>query len=124
MDEIRRMCGNARRLTPMGWHFVYGGRHFCDLAGDKDEATIRFCVPHLVGASACDAGRLAEAVNDTNRHVKYVKVVRLDCGSVALDYDHQAENGESARTLVPHIIRALDFASAYLLRKLRETKDR
>ena len=82
---------------------------------------IRFCVPHLIKADEYDTEFLSEAINDTNRNVKFIKVVKLDCGSVSLNYDHKTVSDESADTIVPHIINALDFASNYLLNKLKRT---
>ena len=40
---------------------------------------------------------------------------------VFLDYDHKTISDESADTIVPHIINALDFASTYLLNKQKRT---
>ena len=82
---------------------------------------IRFCVPHLVKANEYNADLLSDAINETNRNVKFIKAVKLDCGSVSLDYDHKTVSDESADTIVPHIINALDFASNYLLNKLKRT---
>ena len=82
---------------------------------------IRFCVPHLVKANEYNADLLSDAINETNRNVKFIKAVKLDCGSVSLDYDHKTVSDESADTIVPHIINALDFASTYLLNKLKRT---
>ena len=82
---------------------------------------IRFCVPHLVKANEYNADLLSDAINETNRNVKFIKAVKLDCGSVSLDYDHKTVSDESADTIVPHIINALDFASTYLLNKLERT---
>ena len=82
---------------------------------------IRFCVPHLVKANEYNADLLSDAINETNRNVRFIKAVKLDCGSVSLDYDHKTVSDESADTIVPHIINALDFASNYLLNKLKRT---
>lgn len=82
---------------------------------------IRFCVPHLVKANEYNADLLSDAINETNRNVKFIKAVKLDCGSVSLDYDHKTTSDESTDTIVPHIINALDFASTYLLNKLKRT---
>ena len=81
---------------------------------------LRFCIPHLVKESEYDELRLSEAINATNRNVKFIKAVKLDCGSVSLDYDHKTTPDETAATIVPHIINALDFASTYLLNKLEK----
>lgn len=82
---------------------------------------IRFCIPCIVRVDKYDAKAVSEAINETNRNVKFIKAVKLDCGSVSLDYDHKTTSDESADTIVPHIINALDFASTYLLNKLKRT---
>ena len=82
---------------------------------------IRFCIPHLIIANEYDKEQLTDAINNTNKNVKFIKAVKLDCGSVSLDYDHKTTSDESADTIVPHIINALDFASTYLLNKLKRT---
>lgn len=121
VNEIRRKCGDVELLTSMGWHFIYNKRHYLYWAG-KDEGMVRFCVPHLVKADEYDVGLLSEVINETNRSVKFIKAVKLDCGSVFLNYDHKAVSGETAETIVPHIINTLDFASTYLLDKLKRAK--
>ena len=120
VNEIRKKCGHVEMLPQVGWHFIYHDRHFFYMAGTS-EGMIRFCVPHLVKANEYNAGLLSEAINETNRSVKFIKAVKLDCGSVSLDYDHKTTSDESADTIVPHIINALDFASNYLLNKLKRT---
>lgn len=117
VDVIRKKCDNAEIFPSMGWHFVYNGRHYFYMSG-KSDTVLRFCVPHLVKADKYDAKRLSEAINYTNRNVKFIKAVRLDCDSVSLDYDHKTTPDEIAKNIVPHIIDALDFASTFLLNKL------
>lgn len=118
VNEIIKKCGNAEIIPSMGWHFMHNGRNFFYITGN-DDGMIRFCIPHLVKADEYDAAQLSEAINDTNRSVKYIKVVKLDCGSVSLNYDHKTSPDETAADIVSHIITALDFASAYLLNKLK-----
>ena len=109
---------------PWGGIFSTKKRHYLYWAG-KDEEMVRFCVPHLVNADEYDVDFLSEAMNETNRSVKFIKVVKLDCGSVSLNYDHKAvSDDETAETIVPHIINALDFASTYLLDKLKRKEYR
>lgn len=76
-------------------------------------------MPHLIKVSEYDEKKLSEAINATNRNVKFIKAVLLDCGSASLDYDHKTTSEESADVIVPHIINALDFASNFLLNKLQ-----
>ena len=120
VNEIRKKCGSVELMPSMGWYFSYNGRHFFYLIG-KDDGMMRFCVPHLVKAEDYDMTLLAESINDTNRNVKFIKAVKLECGSVSLNYDHKMIENESARNIVPHIINALDFASSYLLSRLNNT---
>ena len=120
VNEIRKTCGGVELLPAMGWHFIYHKRHFFYLTGGNNGTMLRFCIPHLVKESEYDEFRLSEAINATNRNVKFIKAVKLDCGSVSLDYDHKTTPDETAATIVPHIINALDFASTYLLNKLRK----
>ena len=120
VNEIKKKCGHVEMLPQVGWHFIYNDRHFFYMAG-RSEGMIRFCVPHLIKANEYDTDLLSAAINETNRSVKYIKAVKLDSGSVSLDYDHKTTSDESANTIVPHIINALDFASTYLLNKLKRT---
>ena len=110
-------CGN---VAVNGLAFYLPRQAFFYMTG-RSEGMIRFCVPHLVKANEYNAELLSEAINETNRSVKFIKAVKLDCGSVSLDYDHKTASDESAETIVPHIINALDFASTYLLNKLKRT---
>lgn len=80
---------------------------------------ICFCVPHVVKAEDYNIAQFSEAINEMNRNVKFIKAMKLDCGSVPLGYDHKTTSDELAEIIVPHIINALDFASIYLLDKLR-----
>ena len=116
VNEIIKKCGNAEIIPSMGWHFMYNGRNFFYITG-KNDGMIRFCIPHLVKADEYEAAQLSEAINDTNRSVKFIKVIKLDCGSVSLNYDHKTSPDETAADIVSHIITALDFASAYLLNR-------
>ena len=117
VNEIRKKCGHVEMLPSMGWHFIYHERHFFYVAG-RSEGMIRFCIPHLFKANEYDAEILSDAINETNRDVKFIKVVKLYCGSVALNYDYKTDSVESAVMAIPHIIEALDQASSYLLNKL------
>lgn len=120
VNEIRKKCGNVKILPLNGWHFTYHGRYYVYLAG-KNEDMIRFCIPYLVKAGKRDEKVVSEAINETNRNVKYIKVVKQACGIISLSYDYKTTSNNIAETIVPHIIDALDFASTYLLNKLKRT---
>ena len=120
VNEIRQMCGQTILMPSLGWHFKYNGQVYFYVVG-KDESMIRFCIPFVAGLSSLDKGLLKDSVNDTNRNVKYIKVLLSEKkeSKVSLDYDHKIIDKESAKDIVPHIIKALDFAARYLMEKIK-----
>ena len=123
VNEIRRMCGQTILMPSLGWHFKYNGQVYFYVVG-KDESMIRFCIPFVAGLSLYDKELLKEAVNETNRNVKFIKALlsEKDDAKVSLDYDHKITDLESAKDIVPHIIKTLDFAVVYLEERVREKR--
>lgn len=119
--EIRRMCGNAKFMPSLGWHFRYNGQVYFYVVG-KDESMVRFCIPFVARLPLYDKELLKEAVNETNRNVKFIKALlsEKDDAKVSLDYDHKISDLESAKDIVPHIIKSLDFAVGFLERIVRQ----
>ena len=74
VNEIRQMCGQTILMPSLGWHFKYNGQVYFYVVG-KDESMIRFCIPFVAGLSSLDKELLKYSVNDTNRNVKYIKVL-------------------------------------------------
>ena len=118
VNEIRRMCGQTIPTPSLGWHFKYKEQVYIYVVG-KDESMIRFCIPFVTGLLSNDKELLKEAVNETNRKVKFIKALlsEKDDAKVSLDYDHKITDKESAKDIVPHIIKALDFAARYFMEK-------
>ena len=118
VNEIRRMCGQTILMPSLGWHFKYKEQVYIYVVG-KDESMIRFCIPFVTGLLSNDKELLKEAVNETNRKVKFIKALlsKKDDAKVSLDYDHKITDKESAKDIVPHIIKALDFAARYFMEK-------
>lgn len=121
VNEIRRMCGQTIPTPSLGWHFKYKEQVYIYVVG-KDESMIRFCIPFVAGLLSNDKELLKEAVNETNRKVKFIKALlsEKDDAKVSLDYDHKITDLESAQDIVPHIIKSLDFAVRYLEERVRE----
>ena len=71
-----------------------------------------------------DKELLKEAVNETNRNVKFIKALlsEKDDAKVSLDYDHKITDLEYAKDIVPHIIKTLDFAVGYFKERVREKR--
>ena len=120
VNEIRRMCGQTIPTPSLGWHFKYKEQVYIYVVG-KDESMIRFCIPFVAGLSSQDKELLKEAVNETNRNVKFIKALlsKKDDAKVSLDYDHKITDKESAKDIVPHIIKTLDFAVRYLEERVK-----
>ena len=120
VNEIRRMCGNVKFIPSLGWHFKYKKQGYIYVVG-KDETMIRFCIPFVVGLPLRNKEQLKEAVNDTNKNVKYTKALLSgkDEAKVSLDYDHKITDKESTKNIVPHIIKTLDFAVVYLEERVK-----
>ena len=120
VNEIRQMCGQTILMPSLGWHFKYNGQVYFYVVG-KDESMIRFCIPFVAGLPLYDKELLKDAVNETNRNVKFIKALlsEKDDAKVSLDYDHKITDLESAKDIVPHIINSLDFAVRFLKRTVR-----
>lgn len=120
VNEIRRMCGQTILMPSLGWHFKYNGQVYFYVVG-KDESMVRFCIPFVARLLSNDKELLKEAVNETNRNVKFIKALlsEKDDAKVSLDYDHKITDIESAKDIVPHIIKSLDFAVRFLKRTVR-----
>ena len=120
VNEIRRMCGQTIPTPSLGWHFKYKEQVYIYVVG-KDESMIRFCIPFVTGLLSNDKELLKEAVNETNRNVKFIKALlsEKDEAKVSLDYDHKITDKESAKDIVPHIIKTLDFAVRYLEERVK-----
>ncbi|MBU0290161.1 YbjN domain-containing protein [Hallella faecis] len=121
VNEIRQMCGQTILMPSLGWHFKYNGQVYFYVVG-KDESMVRFCIPFVARLPLYDKELLKEAVNETNRNVKFIKALlsEKDDAKVSLDYDHKITDQESAKDIVPHIIKSLDFAVGFLERIVRQ----
>lgn len=121
VNEIRQMCGQTILMPSLGWHFKYNGQVYFYVVG-KDESMVRFCIPFVARLPLYDKELLKEAVNETNRNVKFIKALlsEKDDAKVSLDYDHKITDQESAKDIVPHIIKLLDFAVGFLERIVRQ----
>ena len=121
VNEIRQMCGQTILMPSLGWHFKYNGQVYFYVVS-KDESMVRFCIPFVARLPLYEKELLKEAVNETNRNVKFIKALlsEKDDAKVSLDYDHKITDLESAKDIVPHIIKSLDFAVGFLERIVRQ----
>ena len=122
LNQIETLCGNTT-LLENGWHhFVYHQLHYVNIPDCKN-GMIRISIPHICKDSEYERKELEKVINETNREVKYIKVMILENGSVSLNYDHKISDEERACDIVPHMIKTLYGASEYLMLKLHQTDD-
>lgn len=118
IEEIKRLSGKVMLLN-IGWcHFVYRHLHFVYIPDDKNDM-IRISIPHVANSADYKKDVLDKVVNETNREVKFIKVMKLKNGSISLNYDHRLCKDEKICEIIPHMIETLYFASEYLILKLK-----
>lgn len=117
ISQIEKLCGSTT-LLENGWHhFVYHHLHYVNIPNCKN-GMIRISIPHICKEDEYGRKKLERVVNETNREVKYIKVMILENGSISLNYDHKISNEERACDIVPHMIKTLYCVSEYLMFKL------
>lgn len=121
IEEIKQLCGKVMMLNN-GWcHFVYRHLHFVNIP-DVNNDMIRISIPHIANSTDYTREILDTVINETNRKVKYIKVIILENGSISLNYDHKISNDEKVDEMVSHMVLTLFAASEYLNRKLHHQK--
>ena len=103
--EIKHFCGNGTVLDNGWYHFVYRHLHYLYIPNSNE--MIRITIPYIGKNNEYDKEWLETVINETNREVKYVKVVVLDNGSISINYDHKINERENASEIVPHIVEIL-----------------
>ena len=119
LSQIEKLYGNTT-LLENGWHhFIYHHLHYVNIPDCKN-GLIRISIPHVCKDSEFGSReRIKTVINETNREVKYIKVVILKNGSISINYDHKISEGENASEIVPHMVETLYMASEYFMFKLQ-----
>lgn len=102
------------------WYFKYGSYQMVYIPANNTSDTIRICIPHFDEANHYESESLVAAINETNREVKYVKVVKLGNGSISINYDHKYDGENDIHSMILHMLKTLCFAAEYLKSKLSE----
>lgn len=102
------------------WYFEYDGCQMVYIPEENSSNTIRICIPHFNSVDSFDYKRLTTAINETNREIKYVKIVVLGNGSISINYDHKYNGENDLYSMLLHMIKTLCFATEYLKSKLSE----
>lgn len=121
IDEIKRLCGKVEWMPGVGHCFMIKDT-LCLSFHCKRTNSLRFTIPYLADAADENVERMMELINQANREVKYIKVTLSDNGSLTLTYDYKMVSGGKPKEVIPHIIKALDFASSYIRNKIENKK--
>ena len=118
---LKELAANVNYSPCIGWwHFRYGGYQMVYIPNKDSSNTIRICIPHFGDANQYNSEQLSIAINETNREVKYVKVVTLGNGSISINYDHKYDGENDLHSMLLHMLKTLCFATEYLKSKLSE----
>ncbi|MBR5511411.1 MAG: hypothetical protein IKU50_04305 [Bacteroidaceae bacterium] len=121
ISQLNELAENVNYYTGIGWwHFKYKGYQMVYIPNNDSLNTIRICIPHFDSAMVYGQELLTTAINETNREVKYVKVVILNNGSISINYDHKFNEQNELQSILLHILKTLCFAAEHLKSKLSE----
>lgn len=118
---LKELAANVNYFSGIGWwHFGYGSYQMVYISNKDSSSMIRICIPHFGDANQYNSEQLSIAINETNREVKYVKVVTLGNGSISINYDHKYDGENDLHSMLLHMLKTLCFAAEYLKSKLSE----
>ncbi len=121
VERLKVLAINVNYFEGVGWwHFKYGNYQMLYIPANVSSNTIRICIPHFDSVKRNEAKSLVTAINETNREVKYVKVVILGNGSISINYDHKYNGENDVYSMVSHMLKTLCYAAEYLKNKLIE----
>ena len=121
VEQLKELATNVKYFSGISWwHFRYGSYQMVYIPTKDTSDIIRLCIPHFDDANQYNSDRLSIAVNETNREVKYVKVVILGNGSISINYDHKYDSENDLNSILLHMLKTLCFAAEYLKSKLSE----
>lgn len=119
IEQLKVLANNVSYLEEIGWwHFKYRTYQMVYIPTNDSSNTIRICIPHFDNAKQYASELLSATINETNREVKYVKIVVLGNGSISINYDHKCDNENDLYLILFHILKTLSFAAEYLTNKL------
>lgn len=118
---LKELATNVKYFAGVGWWYLkYDNYQMVYIPSNHSSNTIRICIPHFDSVEHYESEQLSTAINETNREVKYVKVVVLGNGSISINYDHKIDSESDLHSILLHILKTLHFAAEYLKSKLSE----
>lgn len=121
VEQLKELATNVNYFSGIGWwHFKYESYQMVYIPTNDASDMLRLCIPHFDDAIQYELESLVAAINETNREVKYVKVVTLGNGSISINYDHKYDDENDLHSILLHMLKVLCFAAEYLKNKLSE----
>lgn len=118
---LKELTSNVNYFPGIGWWcFKYRSYQMVYIPTNDTSDMLRLCIPHFDDANQYELESLVAAINETNREVKYVKVVTLGNGSISINYDHKYDSETDLNSMLLHMLKTLCFAAEYLKSKLSE----
>lgn len=118
VEQLERKYGKVVSFKN-GWSsFVYRHLKFIYIP-DENGSSVRMAIPHLTKIGDYKKEKLTRIINETNREVKYIKLMFLNNGSVSMKYDYKIIGGVTAAAIVKHMVETLYIASEYFMFKLQ-----
>lgn len=112
---LKELATNIKYFTGVGWWYLkYSDYQMVYIPDNNSSNTIRICIPHFDSVGHYESEQLYTAINETNREVKYAKVVVLSNGSISINYDHKNDGENDLRSILLHMLKTLCFAAEYL----------
>ena len=102
------------------WYFRYGEYQMVYIPYNDSSKTLRICIPHFANVEEYDSEQLTTAINETNREVRYVKVIILGNGSISINYDHKIVDNVDVSSIVQHMLNTLYLTANHLKNKILE----
>lgn len=121
VGQLKTLSTNLNYFVNVGWwYFKYGSYQMLYIPTNDSSNAIRICIPHFNSANQYESEALVAAINETNREIKYVKVVILGNGSISINYDHKYGGEDDLYSMLLHMLKTLHFAAEFLKNKLSE----
>ncbi|MBE6303608.1 MAG: hypothetical protein E7089_06700 [Bacteroidales bacterium] len=121
IEQLKVLANNVFFFTGVGWwYFKYGDYQMVFIPTNDSSNTIRICIPHFDSVEQHELESLTAAINETNREVKYVKIIVLGNGSISINYDHKYDGESDLYSILLHMLKTLCFTAEYLKKKFSE----
>ena len=112
-EDIESICGKVIEFPGLGYHFKINGIDcICLQTSQKDQ--LRFFVPNVANVPNSYINDYMILINQMNCELRYIKVLLLDKGCIALNYDYKLVKHANRKEIIAHIIQAISFAVGHI----------